>query len=70
MPTKSTQKKTKAPTKPRVRNLPEEAVATKLRIGSRLRTQDSGRVREADSDVAFRFDATIQSIPLPTEIKK
>ncbi len=74
MPTKSTaKKKTKAPTKPRVRkSATKEAVATKLRI--RVRAYEH-KILDASVkqilDVAFRFDATIQGpIPLPTEIKK
>lgn len=74
MATKSTtEKKVKAPAKPRARkSASKEPAAMKLRI--RVRAYEH-KILDASIkqilDTAFRFDATVEGpIPLPTEIKK
>ena len=69
----TTEKKAKAPSKPRVRKTAVKEVApAKLRI--RVRAYEH-KILDASVkqilDTAFRFDATVEGpIPLPTEIKK
>ena len=69
----TTEKKTKVPSKPRVRKgVSKEPAAMKLRI--RVRAYEH-KILDASIkqilDTAFRFDAVVEGpIPLPTEIKK